>query len=312
MTDATHRVGEATLEQHGEVLVSQATLRPTQKTGLAEAPTPGAALGRSEAGTSVAASMATVRPTMKFDQETFPVVSVHSTTQGGVLITDHPIRDTLKTGLVTEPHRTNDPSQPDLGSLLTTQATVRATQKQGMVDQPFRVGDPDSGTIGGVLATQATIRPTLRIHTETSFPALGVQLEGDPSGHLQIDTPLPTTRRMTTAVLTHQPGPAGQEMGDILQLQNLTSHQVRGLRQQHYIPQNSRVPDGMGGTNTRVISEMKQARPGANMGRGHAPGPGIIQENQYRAGIPSMRLTQRTIDEIRDQLAGEDNESYAY
>jgi len=293
-------VADPSLSQVGGVLTSQATVRATQKTGLVDATLPIGDPSMERAG-GILTSQATVRPTQKFDQEVFPVAAIAPVAKAGVIVSEHNIKDTLKTPGVEIPFRVGDPSFAIAGGVLTSQADVRDTLKGGVVDSAFRINDPNAPDIGGVLTSQATVRPTLRIHTEDSFPTGAVRVVGDP-GYLQLDKTLPCTERMTMPVFSHQPGPNGQTFGDLLPLQNLTTKQVRGTKVQQYITQNSQVTSGVGGTSNRVIGAFQQLKPKSDTFVYGPPGPGFYQPNTGKI-IPSMRLTQRAINDMEDLLS---------
>jgi hypothetical protein len=281
------------------------TLRPTQKTSMVDVAFRVGDPNLSYTG-GVLTSQANVRPTQKFDQEIFPVGAITPIAKAGVIVSEHNIRETLKTNAVDVPFRVGDPNAPDVGGILTSQANIRESLKDGVVDQPFRVGDPHAQNSAGVLTSQATVRPTLRIHAEDSFPSASVRVTGEP-GYVQLDRTLPCTERMTTGVLSHQPGPNGQNFGDLLPLQNLTTKQVRGTMIQQYITQNSQVYDGIGGSSDRVISAMQQLRPKTNTYFYGNPGQGILQPNNIKM-IPSMRLTQRAVNDMKDLMSAQEHD----
>jgi hypothetical protein len=278
----------------GGVLTAAANIKDTLKTGMVDSSLRVGDPSRAEQG-SIITELATIRPTQKYDHELFPIGAINPIAKGGVIITEHNIRDTLKTE---DTFRVGDPSLQNSGGVLTSQATIRPTQKNA--EFSFRVGDPAYESAGGILTEVASIRPTLRIHAEDSFRTGGIDSIAE-TGYLQLDKYMPETRRMTMPVLSHQPCPDGQQLGDFLPIQNLTTKQVRGTMVNQYIPENSHVMDGIGGSNDRVISAMQQLRPKTNTFFYTNPDQSYVLPNTSHL-IPSMRLTTRAINDMKDLL----------
>jgi hypothetical protein len=329
LVDAPFQVPTSSREDFGQnVMPSMQTLRPSAKTALADATFSHVVLSNEQLQTqlnlpglqNLRASLKialdeqrhaggvdsgviggtvmdhlTVRETNKFNNETFPTAAIHSHSDGGVIVSEQTIRDTLKHEKV---FRVNDPNLAHSGGILTSQANVRDTGKVGMVDQTHSAGPinlPDSGEI---LTSQANIRDTLRIQMENQYPSGAVD-PTMPQGWVQLDKTVPFTERTTMPVFSHQPGPDGSRFGNELPLQLLTSSQHRGIQIQPYITQNKRVPDGIGGTSTRVIGQFQQLRPKTNTYFYLNPDLDFVQPKNTKL-IPSVRLTQRALREAQD------------
>jgi len=338
MVDAAFQVKGTAREDLGQnVMPSVQNLRPSAKSNMVDVPFPHTVISNEQLQTHLGLPMlqnlrpsmkvaleeqkhtggvssgvfggmvmdhANIRPTIKFNNETFRTVALTPVATGGLIVSEQTIRDTLKHEKAL---RVNDPSIPTAGGLLTSQATIRDSGKIGLVDQALRVGAANLPNTGEILTSQASIRDTLRINMEKSYPSGAVDVTM-PQGWVQLDQNVPCTQRMTTSVLSHQPGPDGSRFGDELPPQLVTSNQHRGVQIQPYITQNKKVIDGIGGNSTRVIGQFRQLRPKADTYFYLNPDQDFVQPKSAKI-IPSVRLTQRALTEARDLACVQDMET---
>jgi hypothetical protein len=233
-----------------------------------------------------------VRDTLK-TQDPLPVSAPMYAQSGSVVMTATDVKPTNKTGVTDASFRLNSTARPDEGQLMTNLASIRPTQKYDAEVLP--VAALSAVNTGGVLVSTQGLKSTQKM--DQMLPT-GVVDSHVQSGYLLLDKEISATRRETMPFLPHQPALDGQALGEAIPLQHLTTRQDRGTRLNEYIPDNSKVTEGSGGSGDQLRGDVRQRRE-RNMYLYTNPDDGTFMNPHI---IPSLRLTQRDMTDINDYL----------
>jgi hypothetical protein len=180
------------------------------------------------------------------------------------------------------------------GSTLVAQTTIRPTLKS---EQTLPISEPNMPQAGSTLVNQTTIRPKDTI-SDQPLPTSAIAPISDGSGYVLVDTHVHDTQRMFNPIQSYTTGPQSA-FGDLIIPNQIFTHQNRGICPEAYVTAVSRVPQGQGGTSTRVVPKMNLSREKPNPARYlHMPSDPLIAQSPKI--IPSARLTFRAIQDIKD------------
>jgi hypothetical protein len=213
-------------------------------------------------------------------------------------------------------------SQATTGQVLTNQAlNVRATDplpalpvgnpsfphQQALVgqtqvnthreSQSLPSSEAQKETSGSLLVAQHQVSAHNTVRDETA--PLG-PVENQNAPYVLVDTHARDTQRMFNPFQSYNNGPElGMQMGNVVPLTNAFSSQNRGVSEMGYVTSMSKVPQGQGGTSTRVIGNTRMPRDRLTTGNYmNANSESMVAQSPKI--MPSARLTLRAMQDAKD------------
>jgi hypothetical protein len=237
-----------------------------------------------------------VRNTQKLT-ESLPLAAAPSASSQGGTVMDHiNVRDTQKLEELLPVGPVSGVDGVQRGVFI-TDTVLKDTLKTASMENPFRTSNPEVGNTnpGDLLVNLTNLRPTLREQMQETFPV--APASGDAkAGHVILDHDLRPTWKGKDPYQRYHQGIDGQRMQVSVGHGEVSSVQVRGKCEQHYVPSVAMIPEGAHGTSARVIQPIRRpvkwSKENTVMPFGNpSPAMNIPTSNRF---FPSIRPTKRS------------------